>query len=189
MGIEAVVRGGGVQYPRAELRQMHLGDIAHVLCHRITAVGHGRGVFLRGSAEDIGPTEGIRPGLGNIGFNGISPDQRCVHFTKQIQCFRTLVSSLNASQHAVCLQVSHRGHRHPWGGQRPGAAAAKIDPGQDVRLIGIEVANGAPQPPFIPHFVGLAGVPDVHRAKVRAIGVRVANPLNDGHLSLIPQCL
>ena len=42
---------------------------------------------------------------------------------------------------------------------------------------------------LLAYLFGLAGVPDIHGAKVRAAGFRIADTLNDGHLPLVIELL
>ena len=189
VGIEGAWVHTGVQNPGAEVRQMHLGDVLQPLRKEVAVVFLGGGVHLRCRGEDVGAFQGIQAGLGQVIIHRAGADRGRVRSGEDLQGFRPLVFTLDAGQHPVGLQVAYRGHRHAGGGKGSGKAAAKVDGGQDVLLVGVQVTDGPAQPAIGNHFCGLGGMPDIHRAEVGANGVGIADTLQDGYFPLVVQRL
>ena len=66
VGVEAVVRSGGVEHAGSEAGQVRLRDVAHVLGHGVVAVLNGRGVHGGSGAQDVGAFQGVQAGLGEV---------------------------------------------------------------------------------------------------------------------------
>src|SRR5262249_23159037 len=74
-------------------------------------------------------------------------------------------------------------------GERPEQARAEAHRGDRVLLLRIDFAHHAAEPAFGADLVGLAGVPDVHGAEMRARRIEVADAMHDGELALVPEPL
>src|SRR5262249_17220003 len=74
-------------------------------------------------------------------------------------------------------------------GERPEQARGEAHRGDHVLLLRIDFAHHAAEPAFGADLVGLAGVPDVHRAEMRPRRIEVANAMHDGEFALVPKPL
>src|SRR5262249_48700593 len=80
---------------------------------------------------------------------------------------------LNGWQEAIGLErASDTGNRYARYGERPEQARAEAHRGDHVLLPRIDFAHHAAEPAFGADLVGLAGVPDVHGAEMRARRIR-----------------
>src|SRR5262249_4940945 len=98
--------------------------------------------------------------------------------------------SLNGWQKAIGLERA--GDTRDWNaryGERPEQARAEAHRGDHVLLFRIDFAHHAAEPAFGTDLVGLAGVPDVHRAEMRARRIEVAYAMHYGELALVPESL
>ena len=74
-------------------------------------------------------------------------------------------------------------NRNPLHGQRPGQTLAQAHALQHVLAAGVEVPDDLGKPAVNPDGIRLAGMPDVHGAKVRPGRVLESDPVNDGHIA------
>ena len=95
----------------------------------------------------------------------------------------------DAGQHAIGLQHCNGSHRDAGQRHGPRQSAPEVHAGQHVLGPGIQVADDAAQPALCAHFFRFAGVPDIHAAEMRAVGRRIADAVDDGHLAGVIQGL
>src|SRR5262249_15540216 len=115
---------------------------------------------------------------------------RLVHAREAIEHRLALRLLLNPRQEAVGLEragdARDRNARHR---ERPEQARAEAHRGDHALLAWIDLADHTAEPAFGADLVGLAGVPDVHRAEVGTRRVEVADAVHDGELALVPELL
>ncbi len=187
VGVEAAVLG--VEDAGTQAGQEHLGHPTQALGDGVGGVFHGGGVLLGRCPQDISPLEGVQAGLAQVIHHPPAAHGGRVHAGEGLQHLAPLLFRLNAGQQAVALQVAHRGHRRPLGRQGAGQPVAEVDGGDHVLAPGVQLTDGPSQPPLFSHPGRLSGMPDIHGAKVGAVGVGVADTVDDGHLALVPQLL
>ena len=189
VGVEAVVRGGGKQDAGAELGQMGLGDVLHVLPDGSGGVFHLRGVLVRRGGQDVGALQRVGAGAADVIQGVAGANGWTVHAAEDVQGLGALILALNAGEQTVGFEVAHRGYRHAFLSQGPGKPPAKVDSGQDVFGIGIYLFDNLTQPAFHAHLVGLTGVPDIHRAEVGVAGAGITDAQEYGQLAGVPESL
>ena len=187
MGVEPVVGGGGVQDARAEVGQVRLGNVLHVLPNRGVGVRHFRRVLRRRRGQNVSPLQGVSTGATDIAQRVVAANRRAIHLGEDVQGLHSLVLALDAGQQAVGVQVPYGGDRHAIFRQRPGQAAPIVDPSQHVLCPWVDFLNGLAQPALGADLDRLAGVPDVHGAEVGVAGMRVPNAQEDGQLARVPE--
>ena len=96
---------------------------------------------------------------------------------------------LHSRHYAVAFQVANGGYRHAGDRHCARQSHADVDAGKHIIGVGVEFANRLSQPAFVAHAVGFGGVPDVHSAEVGAVGVRIADALNNRHPAFVVQAL
>ena len=96
-----------------------------------------------------------------------------------------LLFGADAGHKAVVVEVFHAGDGDAGNGHSAEHAGAKADAGDHILFVGVDLADYLAEPALSANVVRLAGVPDVHRAEVRARGVFVAHAVDDGDVALI----
>src|SRR5262249_4836952 len=115
---------------------------------------------------------------------------RSVHPGETIKHRLALRLFLNGWQEAIGLErASDTGNRYARYGERPEQARAEAHRGDHVLLPRIDFAHHAAEPAFGAALVGLAGVPDVHGAEMRARRIEIADAMHYGELALVPEAL
>ena len=189
VGVKAVVRRRGVENPAAELGQVGLGNVLHILADRGGGVLHVGGVLVRGGSQDVGALEGVGAGAVDVVQDGAAANGRRIHPPENVQSLVPLAFAFDAGQQAVGLQVAHGSNGHTIHSQGAGQAAAKVHTGQHVLRSGVNLLEHAAQPALGANLVRLAGVPDVHGAEMGVAGVVVTHAQEDGELALVPELL
>ena len=172
-----------------QVGEEHLRDALHVLGQRIAPVFDGGGVLGGCGAKYVRADVGILPGLAQQRHHRVAARHVAVHPGECLKGEHPQLFVLDVGEKAVSLQIAHRGNRDAGASQRPGQAAPEVDGGQHVLALRVDVADSAAQPALGANGVRLGGMPDVHGAEVGAVGVLVADALDNGNLPFIPQGL
>ena len=168
---------------------MYPGDVAHILGDLIVGVFDFRVILVGDVRQHVRSLEHIQAGLSDVlrdlaGSDGLSIDA--------LERFEGLVSQallLDAVHYAIALEVANRGHGNACHRHRPRQTHTDVHAGQNVLRVRVQLPDSLAQPALVADPVRLGRVPDVHAPEVGAIGVRVADALDDGHLSLVVQTL
>ena len=185
MGVEAAVLG--VEDTGSQVGEHHLGHVFHGLGQGIGRVLNRRLVHGGSGAQNIRALQGVATGLTEELQHGVLALGAAVHLGKCVQGESPDGLILQVREQPVGFQVAHRGYRNAPAAQRPGQSPSEIDAGEDVLSLGVQVPDNPSQPPLGADPFGQSGVPDVHGPEVGAVGVGVADAVDDGHLTLIPQ--
>ena len=70
-----------------------------------------------------------------------------------------------------------------------GSPRPMLTPVSTFSAWGVEFPHRLAQPAFQPHLVRLASVPDVHAPEVGAVGIGIADALDDSHAALVVEAL
>ena len=140
----------------------------------------GPGGFL----QDVSALKGVQTGLAHVVHNGAGTHDRGIQPGEAAQDLLALLLFGDAGEQPVRLEVIDAGYRHARHGQRTEQGRTEADGGQDVFLVGVDVAGGATQPALGTQLVGLASVPDVHRPEVRPRGIGVTDTVDDTQRTL-----
>ena len=188
MRVEAAVVA--VEHARSEVGEMHLRD-------RPSASGRSRcsgyftsDLYLPGATFRMSaPFSESRPVVPRYSITPL-PSIGLYIRAKRSSIARRCCLVLDARQEAVGLErAGHAGHRHARHGQGAEQAWAEAHGRDHVLLLRVELAHNAAQPSLGADLVGLAGVPDVHGAEMRARRIEVADAVHDGELALVPELL
>ena len=119
------------------------------------------------------------------------PDRRLVHLREAIEHLQPLLPGPGCVGRKPYFSSgpATQATGTPGTDQRAEQARAEADGGDDVLLLRIELAHHAAEPALGADLVGLAGVPDVHRAEVRARRIEIADAVHDGELVVVPELL
>ena len=183
VGVEASVLG--VEDPGAHVAHVDPDHVAQTLGDGAGGILHVRRVLGQDLFEDVGALEGVQPSLAQVLHHRPGPDGGPVHVGESLQHPLALLLLLDAGQEPVGLEVGDRCHRDARRDKGPRQPLADVDGGDGVLSFGVDLPDGAAEPPFCPHLLRLAGVPDVHRAEVGPGGVGVAHAVDDGHVALV----
>ena len=156
---------------------------------RVATVLYVGRILLGSGAEYVGAHIGVLPSLAQQRHHRVPARHVAVHPGEGLEGEHPQFFVFNVGEQAVGREVSNRCNGNTRAAQRAGQAAPEVDRRQHILALRVDVPNGAAQPAFGPNGLGLGSVPDVHRAEVGAVGVLVADPIDDGHLALVPERL
>src|SRR5207249_11780544 len=106
-------------------------------------------------------------------------------YTTLFRSFLLPTDGRHAGQYSVGLQVGDGRDRHAPYHHSARQTLTEVDALEDILPLRIQVADQAASPALSADFVRFAGMPDIHRTKVRAGRVGVANAMDDGDLALV----
>ena len=179
----------GVVDARAEVGKHHLRGVAEVLPNRGRGVLDVGRVLVHGGSENVRALERVGSRLSEELHDGVAAVGGAVHLGEGIEDCLAAALIAHVSEEAVGLEVADGGHGNAALAERPRQATPEVDRSQDILAVRIELLSGATEPALVADVLRQGSVPDVHGAEVRAVGVRVADAMDDGDLPLVPEPL
>ena len=174
-----------VEHARSQVRHMHLRDALELLGKCGVGVLNIGGVAFRRNLQDVRALQGVQARLSEKLHHGASADCLSVQAREAVQYLLALLFGADAGHQAVVVQVFHARHRHARHRHSAEHAGAEAYAGYHILFARVDLLDDLAEPAFGAYVVRLAGVPDVHRAEVRAGRVFVAHAVDDGDVALI----
>ena len=139
--------------------------------------------------QDVCAAQRVETRLAEEVHHRAAADRLRVHVGEDFERLCALVRAVDVVQQTVAFEVGDRRYRHAGRYERARQACAEVYCTDNIVAAGVHLAQRLAQPTLVADLRGLGGVPDVHRAEVRAVRVRIADAVYYGDLALVPQVL